>query len=146
MMRAMIALADFAETDPGGKVHVLGAGWSVTGPQPGPQAVIGFIQVPPEKAGETIPFTLRLADRDGELVEVQGPAGMQPLELGGQVEVREPEGWDRLTDLNVAFAVNLVLPLPSGQAYTWSLEVDGKDIATATFYVRSHPSAGARAV
>ena len=65
MMRASIILADFAETDPGGKVHILGAAWSVTGPQPGPQAVVGFIQVPPEHAGGAISFTLRLADRAG---------------------------------------------------------------------------------
>ena len=130
-------LADFAETDPAGKVHILGAGWSVTGPQLGPQAVVGFIQVPPEQAGGAVSFTLRLADRAGEVVEVQGPAGMLPMELGGQVEVREPEEWDGASDLNVAFAVNVTLPLPPGQSYTWSLEVDGKDLASTTFYVRS---------
>lgn len=144
MMRAAIVLADFAETDPGGKVHVLGAGWSVTGPQQGPQAVVGFIQVPPDRAGNAVPFTLRLTGRDSEVVEVHGPAGPQPMELTGQVEVLEPEGWDRSTDLNVAFAVNLVLPLSPGQSYTWSLEVDGKDLATTTFYVRSAPPSSPR--
>ena len=138
-MRASLVLADFAETDPGGKVHILGAGWSVTGPQMGPQAVVGFIQVPPEKAGEAVSFTLRLVDSDGELVEVQGPAGPQGMELGGQVEVREPEGWDRSADLTVAFAVNVVLPLPAGQSYTWALEIDGKDLTSTTFHVRSAP-------
>lgn len=136
-MRATIVLADFAETDPGGKVHILGAGWSVTGPQPGPQAVVGFIQVPSDWAGKAVPFVLRLADQVGEVVEVHGPAGPQPMELTGQVEVREPEGWDKSIDLNVAFAVNLTLPLPPGQSYTWSLEVDGKDLASTTFHVRS---------
>lgn len=136
-MRASIVLADFAESDSGGKVHILGAGWSVTGPQPGPQAVVGFIHVPAEQAGAVIPFTLRLADQTGELVEVQGPAGMQRLEIGGQVEVREPEESDILAELTAAFAVNVVLPLSPGQPYTWSLEVDGKDLASTTFYVRS---------
>ena len=91
-MRASIILADFAETDPGGKVHILGAGWSVTGPQPGPQAVVGFLQVPPEQAGAAILFTLRLTDQAGAVVEVQGPAGMQPMEASDQVEIREPGG------------------------------------------------------
>jgi hypothetical protein len=136
MMRASIVLADFAETDPGGKVHILGAGWSVTGPQPGPQAVVGFIQVPPEQAGVAILFTLRLTDQEGEVVEVQGPAGMQRMEASGQVEMREPEGWGGSTDLNAAFAINVMLPLSPGQPYTWSLEVDGKDLASTTFYVR----------
>ena len=140
-MRASIVLADFAETDPGGKVHILGAGWSATGPQPSPQAVVGFIQVPPELAGGSIAFTVRLADQTGEVVEVQGPAGMQRMEATGQIEVREPEEWDRSTDLNVAFALNVLLPLSSGKAYTWFLEVDGKELANTTFFVRSDSSA-----
>lgn len=70
-------------------------------------------------------------------MEVQGPAGMQRLEIGGQVEVREPEGSDILAELTAAFAVNVMLPLSPGQPYTWSLEVDGKDLASTTFYVRS---------
>jgi hypothetical protein len=140
MMRAAIILADFAETDPGGKVHVLGAGWSVIGPSVGPQAVVGFIQVPAGQSGAPISFTLRLADRTGEIVEVPGPVGMQRMEISGQAEIREPEGWDGLTDLSAAFAVNLMVPLPQGQPYTWSLEVDGKDLASTTFYVRTAPS------
>ena len=139
MMRASIVLADFAETDPSGKVHIIGAGWSATGPQVGPQAVIGFIQVPAEHGAGTVSFALRLADLLGNLVEVPGPAGMQPMELSGQVEVQEPEEWDRASDLNAAFSVNVLLPLPQGHSYTWSLEVDGKELATSTFYVRSQP-------
>jgi hypothetical protein len=137
MMRASIILADFAETDPGGKVHILGAGWSATGPQPGPQAVVGFIQVPPDQARLAIPFTLRLTDQAGEVVEAPGPAGMQRMEVSGQVEPREPEGWDGSTDLTAAFAINVILPLTPGQNYTWSLEVDGKDMVSTVFYVRS---------
>ena len=87
MMRAAIVLADFAETDSGtGKVHIIGAGWSVTGPMPGPHAVVAFIQVPADRVGDPIPVTLRLADPTGQLVEVQGPAGMQ--RLGGVSQTR----------------------------------------------------------
>lgn len=137
MTRASLILADFAETDPGGKVHVLGAGWSVTGPNVGPQAIVGFIQVSAEQSGAPISFILRLADRTGEVVEVPGPAGMQRMEVSGQVEMRVPEGWDGSTDLSAAFAVNVMVPLPQGHPYTWSLEVDGKDLASTTFYVRA---------
>lgn len=137
MIRAWIVVADFAESDPGGKVHVLGAGWSVTGPQPGPQAIVGFVQVPPERAGAPVPFVLRLVDSAGQPVEVQGPEGMQPLELGGQVEMQEPEGWDGSTELNAAFAVNVVLPLSPGETYTWYLDIDGKEHASTRFHVRS---------
>jgi hypothetical protein len=138
MMRASIILADFAETDANGKVHILGAGWSATGPQPGPQAVVGIIQAPPGEARGAIPFTLRLTDRAGDLVEVQGPAGGQPLELSGQVEIREPDEWDDAAELTAAFSISVtMLPLPQGQSYTWSLEVDGKELASTSFYVRS---------
>jgi hypothetical protein len=139
MKRASIILADFAETGTDGKVHVLGAGWTVTGPQVGPQAIVGFIQVPAEEVGAPVAFTLRLSDQTGELVEVPGPLGMQPMELGGQIEIREPEGWDRSTELGAPFAVNVMLPLPQGHSYIWSLEVDGKELASITFYVRSTP-------
>jgi hypothetical protein len=142
MMRAAIILADFAETDTGsGKVHMLGAGWSLTGPAPGPHAVVAFIQVPADRVGEAIPVTLRLADRSGQLVEAQGPAGLQRLEITGQVETNEPEGWDRSTGLEATFAANLMgLPLQAGQAYTWSIEVDGKELASTEFQVRSAPT------
>jgi hypothetical protein len=59
------------------------------------------------------------------------------MEVSGQAEMREPEGWDRATDLNAAFAVNVMVALPQGQSYTWSLEVDGKDLGSTSFYVRT---------
>jgi hypothetical protein len=138
MMRATIILADFAETDAGtGKVHILGAGWSVTGPQPAPQAVIALIDVPPERVGESIPVTLRLIDRTGRVLEVQDPSGTQRIEVTGQVETREPDGWDHSTDLRVAFTASLMLlPLQPGESYTWSVEVEGQDLASAKFHVR----------
>jgi hypothetical protein len=139
MMRATLMLADFAETDvASGKVHIIGAGWSMTGPAPGPHAVVGFIQVPADRAQQgPIEFMVRLVDRARQLVEVQGPAGMQRLEVSGQVEMRLPDDWDRSTELNATFAANLMgLPLPTGQSYTWLLEVDGKELASTQFQVR----------
>lgn len=141
MIRASILLADFAETDSGGKVHILGAGWSVTGPQPAPHAVVVLIQIPPDRVGQPIPFTLRLTDRVGQVVEVQGPAGMQRMEIAGQVDSQEPEGWDHATDISAAVSANVILPLQAGQSYTWSIEVDGKDLASTDFQVRSAASA-----
>jgi hypothetical protein len=144
VIRAAILLGDFAETDTGsGKVHIIGAGWSMTGPAPGPHAVVAFIQVPADRVeGGPIPVTLRLTDRAGQLVEVQGPAGMQRLELTGQVEMQVPEGWDHSTALQAIFSVNLMgIPLQPGQSYTWSVEVDGKDLASTEFQVRSAPAA-----
>ena len=140
-MRAVIILADFAETDAStGKVHILGAGWSVTGPQPAPQAVVALIDVPPERVGQSIPVTLRLTDRMGRVVEVQDPSGTQRIEVAGQVETREPDGWDRSTDLRVAFTASLMLlPLQPGESYAWSVEIEGQALASAEFHVRPAP-------
>jgi hypothetical protein len=143
MMRAAIVLGDFAETDTGsGKVHIIGAGWSMTGPAPGPHAVVAFIQVPADRVEEgPIPFTLRLTDRAGQLVEAPGPAGMQRLEISGQVEMQVPEGWDHSTALQAAFSANLMgLPLQPGQSYAWSIEVDGKDLGSTEFQVSPTPA------
>lgn len=61
---------------------------------------------------------------------------MQRMEIAGQLELREPDGWDGSADLNMVFSVNVGLSLGPGQPYTWLLEVDGKDLARTTFYVR----------
>jgi hypothetical protein len=139
MMRGAIVLADFAETDTAtGKVHIIGAGWSFTGPEPSPHAVVAFIQIPADRVGgNPIPVTLRLTDRAGQLVEAQGPAGMQRVEISGQVETQVQDGWDRSTEVEVTFTANLMgLPLQAGESYTWSMEVDGKELASTQFQVR----------
>jgi hypothetical protein len=142
-MRASLVLCDFAESDSGsGKVHILGAGWVATGPGPSPHAVVAFISVPPERAEAPLQVLLRLTDKSGQVLEVPGPGGMQRLEISGQVELRQLPDWDRTTPLSAVFPLNLntiILPLVPGQAYTWWLEVDGKEMASADFYVRSAP-------
>lgn len=140
MMRAALLIADFAESDTGsGKIHIIGAGWSTTGPTPSPHAVVGFIQVPADRVQEgPIRFTARLVDRAGQLVEVPGPTGMQRLEVSGQVEMQVPDDWDHSTELQAAFAANFMgLALQPGQSYTWSLEIDGKELASTQFQVRA---------
>jgi hypothetical protein len=111
-MQAVIVLGDFAERDSTtGKVHILGAGWSVTGPQAAPQA--------------------------GQVVTVPGAAGVQRLEVTGQIEMAEPEGWEGSGDLDAVFSVNVgPLQLQPGAAYSWHVDVDGKETATTGFRVR----------
>jgi hypothetical protein len=72
-------------------------------------------------------------------VAVPGPGGVQNLEVSGQLELVEPDKWDHSIDLQAAFPVNLgVLMLRPGR-YTWFVEVDGKEIASTDFTVRSSP-------
>lgn len=136
-MQATLVLCDFAEIDSTGKVHILGAGWSVTGPAPAPQGIVAFLKVPAERAQSPIQATLRLLDQERHLVEVPGIGGTQVLEISGQIEMQMPETWDHALDLSASFAVNVgPLPLTRGMTYSWTIEIDGKELASVDFLVR----------
>ena len=139
MTQATVVLADFAEADANGKVHILGAGWSVTGPDPSPQAVVVFLKVPASQAGSPVAVALRLLDPSRNVVVIPGMSGPQPLEISGQVIAKTPtEDWDTTRDLGASFVVNIApLSLGPGSVYSWICEVDGKEVASAEFLVRS---------
>ncbi len=142
MMRAALVLCDFAEVDvASGKVHMIGAGWTSTGPMPGPHSVVAFMPVPPDRVKDPLAITLRLLDKTGEVVAVPSLGGPQPVEIRGQVELAPAADWNGTTPLSGIFSINLtmVLPLAAGQSYRWSLEIDGKEAATTEFYVRNNP-------
>jgi Family of unknown function (DUF6941) len=141
MMQAVIVLGDFAERDAAtGKVHILGAGWSVTGPAASAQAVIIFVKVPADRAGTPIPITLRLLDPAGKVVTAPGAAGVQRLEIFGQIEMSEPESWEGPAVLDAVFSVNVgPLLLQPGGTYSWHVDVDNKEAASTEFRVRPEP-------
>lgn len=141
-MQAVIVLGDFAERDSvTGKVHILGAGWSVTGPAPTQQAVIVFVKIPADRARSPVPVVLRLVDSAGTVVAVPDTPETQPLEITGQIEMNEPEGWDDPADLDAVFVVNLLpIQLKPGTTYHWQVDVDGKEAASTAFKVRPEPS------
>jgi hypothetical protein len=135
-MQAALVLCDFAEVDASGKVHMLGAGWSMLGPAPAPHAVVAFLRVPSDRLGSPISVTVRLVDPEGQVVEVPGAGGIQRLEISGQIEMRVPDIREGVSDLNASFAVNFgPLPLRPGNTYTWHLEVDGKETTSTQFFV-----------
>ena len=140
-MRATLILCDYAVQDaPSGKVHLMGAGWSVTAPIPGPRAVAVFIKVGWNEANEPHKFELRMVDADGQTATVAGPAGTQPLEFQGNLEVGRPPGIPQGSDIDASFVINLgPLPLVPAQRYTWRLEIDGDLAAAESFYVRPMP-------
>ncbi|MFI6595043.1 DUF6941 family protein [Nonomuraea sp. NPDC050536] len=142
MIEGFLLLADAATTDvASGKVNMLGAGWSLTGPAVPPGAIAGFLRVPWDEAKEQIQFALRLADEgredvripiaDGETraVGFQGNLALQDGEQDGTSNARVP--------MNVSFSISLPpLPLTPGHAYEWILEVGGEEVATVRFAVR----------
>jgi hypothetical protein len=138
-MRAHLVLCDFAEQDQAsGKVHILGAGWSVVGPQAVPQAVVVLIKVAWTEANRAHDVRVRLTDADGNLVAVPSTIGEQPMEIPGKLEVGRPASLPEGSEIDASFVVALQpLPLAGGQRYTWRLHIDGREEASESFFVRA---------
>ena len=130
-------LCDYAE-ELGGKLYIMGGGWSVLQTPNVPSNVYIAIKlaVPWSQANEQHDIAIRLLTEDGELVHSEGPEGKNDVQLVGKVEVGRPPGLRPGTSLDlplVAGFQGLVL-LPGG--YLWSLEIDETPLATTPFRVR----------
>ena len=131
-MEAVLILADAAQSE-GGKVHMLGAGWSLTGTPTAPQAVVGLLKVPWDRANTALPLRLVLTDEDGHDVLLPGPDGVvdQRIEFQAMLEVGRPEAVKPGTPIDSSLAVNVQpMPLPPGR-YTWRLTVDDEAFTTS---------------
>jgi hypothetical protein len=119
-------LADSAQAV-GGKLYILGGGWSVTGPEPAPSAIAIKLDVPWDQADRPHSWTLALVDADGVPVSVPTPGGEEPLRLEGEIEVvRSPEVAPGIP-LDWAMAINIgPLPLAPAHRYVWELSIDGE--------------------
>jgi hypothetical protein len=132
-VEAQLILCDAAQADPTGKVHMLGAGWSIIRGS-GPHAVAVLVKVPWDRTNETLPLHLILQDADGQPVEVPTTEGPQRIENHGSIEVGRPVGLPPGITLNASFALNVpALPLVPGR-YTWRLDFAG-DTKTESFTV-----------
>ncbi|GAA1855981.1 DUF6941 family protein [Actinomadura bangladeshensis] len=139
-----LILCDSASGDPTGKIHMLGAGWSMTGTPTAPHAVVVMFTFPHDHAGRKLSLQLSLVDDDGEPVVV-GPADQAaPITVQGSVEVpARPDVPDDLPlGTNFTLAVG-PMPLPEGR-YQWRLDVEGHTKAVR-FAVLSPPQKGAPA-
>jgi hypothetical protein len=140
-VEVQLLLCDAASADPStGKIHMLGAGWSVTGSPTGQQAVAVLMKIPWDRANQRIPFTLQLFDSDGQPVQLRVPDGVQEIKLEGHVEVGRPAGIAPGSPLDASLALN-VPPLPlGGGRYEWKLEIAEKVVAVS-FQVIAGPRA-----
>jgi hypothetical protein len=119
-LEAQLILCDAAQADPAGKVHMLGAGWSVTS-SPTSHAVAILIKVPWDRANERISLKLELVDADGQPIRLGAVDGEVGLHAQGVIEVGRPPGIEAGSPLDAAFAFNVPpLPLPPGR-YSWRL-------------------------
>jgi hypothetical protein len=123
-VRVTLMLADSAQ-EVGGKLYILGGGWSVTGPVVPPSAVAVKIDVPWDEANRAHSWVLRLIDEDGMPVLVDADGG--ELRVEGTFEVGRPPGVRPGTPIDVPLAVNFgPLPLRPGTRYVWELSIDGR--------------------
>ncbi|WP_405070419.1 hypothetical protein OG558_12750 [Kribbella sp. NBC_01510] len=137
--RAVVLLADYAVADSGGKLNILGAGFTITAVQPttgltAAQYVVVMVDVPPRYVGEDFPLGVELRDEaTGQTVVMPGPTG-NPDALRVQQLVRaEPPQiagvylptslWSRV-QLVLAFPNGL--PLQPGGEYHWRVEVEAQ--------------------
>jgi hypothetical protein len=73
-VKVTMMLADAAQ-EVGGKLYVLGGGWSITGPEPVPMAIALKLEVPWDRTNLQHSLLLELLDEDGEPVLVPGQDG-----------------------------------------------------------------------
>jgi hypothetical protein len=126
-VKVTMMLADSAQ-EVGGKLYILGGGWSITGPEPVPMAIALKLEVPWDRTNEQHSLLLELLDQDGEPFLVAGPDDDQvPLQVTGEFEAGRPAGIKPGTPIDSALAVNFgPLPLEGGRRYQWRLSIDGE--------------------
>lgn len=146
-MDAYVILSDAALKDPSGKVGLLGAGWSLTGPKVPPMAVTVFVRIGWEEAGSLRRWALRLLDDQDETVTSPDEPEAR-VEFGGHLGLNEstdvvPEEEARLVDIQTTLTVTAhALPLEGGRRYRWAFSVDDQEMASAPFVVRRDKSNG----
>jgi hypothetical protein len=143
-IRPTMLLADSAQVAEG-KLYVLGGGWSITGPQPTPQAVAMYLEVSWDLTNMRHTWELELLDSDGQPVMVPGPVEEQPVKLGGDFEVGRPPGLHPGTPIGIALAINIgPLELPPNGRYEWRLKINGEagEDWRLTFSTRPAPTQG----
>jgi hypothetical protein len=125
-MRVTMLLADAAQAL-GGKLYILGGGWTRMGPHPTPFAIVMKIEVPWDQANRRHEWRLRLVDQDGQPVSLSARDGeSRPLEMGAGFEVGRPPGLVPGSPLDFPLVIQFgPLPFPPGQRYEWILEIDG---------------------
>jgi hypothetical protein len=138
-VRATLILSDAAQVDPGGKVHVLGGGWSITATPLSAFSVVVLIAVDWSETERPHVAVLHLEDADGRVVVVEGEDGPAPLTQESEFEVGRPDGLPPGSSVDVPIVLSFGpgLALDPGR-YLWRLEVDGYTTETWSlpFFVR----------
>jgi Family of unknown function (DUF6941) len=128
----VMLLCDAAESV-GGKLYILGGGWStLLRPNfPINMALAVKLSVPWHETNRQITLQAELLTEDGEAVEIEG----NPVRAEGQMELGRPPGIRPGSSLDAPFVLNFggVALGPGG--YVWQLTVDGQPRARTPFRV-----------
>ena len=139
MMNVTMLLCD-AATEAGGKLYILGGGWSQVAAADTPLNLALAIKlgVPWDETPGAHSFKLALMNLDGELVENPDGDGIQAV---GQMDVARPEGVKQGTDIDVPIAITFNGLRLSAGGYRWELEIDDEPAARIPFTVFATPPA-----
>jgi len=132
-VKATMLLAD-AVQEAGGKLYVLGGGWSIRrGSGPFQMALAIKLEVPWTEANVAHQVVAQLLTQDGPPAMMGG----NPIRIEGKVEVGRPPGIPAGTALDAPMALNIngIQLEPGG--YRWQLSVDDEVVAEASFLVMS---------
>lgn len=131
-MQATVLLCDYAE-EVGGKLYVMGGGWSLLHAQgPSQMALAIKLGVPWDQTNRPLALRAALVDEDGQ--PVAQPDGA-PVEFNASVEVGRPVGLPPGTILDAPLAVRFAgLTLAPG-GYRWDVTVADQVVATVPFRV-----------
>ncbi len=145
-MKVSLMLADHAQAV-GGKLFICGGGWSVTGPDPRPFAIVLDIKVPWHGINVDHAVRFDLIDADGQPVEVETPEGVKPFFIEGNFQVSPAPGVTPGTPIDAHVAINLG-PQPGiapGGRYEWRLSIDGETREDWYLAFSTRPAAAAQA-
>lgn len=121
-----------AASESGGKLYILGGGWSIVR-GPSPMALAIKMSIPWDQANRPFNVNTKLLTEDGEPVQV--PDTDDPVAVEGTIEVGRPTGIKPGTPLDTPFALTFPpMPLEPG-GYVWELEIDGQISARTPFRV-----------
>ena len=136
-MKTTLLLCDNAQ-EVGGKLYVLGGGWSIYRGSPVTMALAVKISVPWDGANVPHEFSARLVTEDGTDPTLPGPDGTSVatrIEFQGRFEAGRPPGLAPGSDLDAPWVVNIAgLPLAPGR-YEWQVQIDGEIADRVAFTV-----------
>lgn len=131
-MEATMLLCDSAQSI-GGKLFILGGGWSIlkrTG-QPMAMALAVKLEIPWSQSNERHVIEAELLTSDGQTVTHEG----NDVRSSGEIEVGRPPGLKQGTPLDAAFVLTLQgLDLDPG-SYVWVLRAHDAVLARCPFQV-----------